>query len=574
MPNNKFAIYINSDEGVLSSGFTIESRGFSCFELPAPLPKEDIENITAVLHKLTSNTDISTDLLQIETLEIAKKYHLTSLAVIVFAGKKALVSVSNAIVFLHRKSGFYKVVEGNQGSVGEAEENDLFMLVSQKAGESKKLGILTNILATSDPEIEPKEIVAQMKETALSEDGVVVIIKTPPANKSSHPHIEEKETFELPKTTLLQPKLPHLSLPKAGTLFKISILVIAIISIIKLIMVIGETVQAQKEKRFNTNLTSIEAAFNKLEQSGSLSSKIRAQKIEQIISDLNKLEAQRPDKKEALQLVFSKIEKYKSSYGDSQNSSADVFFDLDLIGKKTQIDRFETIGEKLVILDIKNKKVYSVSNTTKQNTSFSLKGLKDPTLATANEEQIYVFDRQRGIFLIDNVDSPKKIVDFDKEWGNIVDMKIFNNNIYLLDQKKDEVFKYSPVENGYSSKISYFSAGHSLDLQSAKSLSIDFSIFILTSSNLWKYTGGIRDSFVPQTNAITANIAQIYKTEDLEYIYLLDKKGSRIIVLNSKGKIIKSIFNDLVGKAINFGVYKDEQIFLGVGRKIYLLDNF
>jgi len=574
MPNNKFAIYIDSEEGVLSSGFTIESRGFSCFELPAPLPKEDIENITTTLHKLTSNTDISTDLLQTETLEISKRYRLTSLAVIVFAEKKALVSVNNAMVFLHRKHSFYKVVEGNQTSVGEAEENDLFMLVSQKAGESKKIGTLTNILATSDPEIEPKQIVAQMKEAALSEDGVVVIIKTPPINESGSLHTEKANTLELPKTALFQSKLPHFSPPKAGTIFKIGILVIVIISIIKLLMVIGETMQAQKERRFDTNLANIEAAFNKLEQSGSLSSKIRAQKIEEIISDLNTLKTQRPDKKETLQLVFSKIEKYKSSYGDSQNSSADVFFDLDLIGKKSQIDRFETIGEKLVILDIKNKKVYSVSNTTKQNTSFSLKGLKNPTLATENEEQIYVFDRQRGIFLIDKMSSPKKIIDFDKEWGNVVDMKIFNNNIYLLDQKKDEVFKYSPIENGYSSKISYFAAGHSLDLQNARSLSIDYSIFILTNTNLWKYTGGIRDSFAPQANAITANIIQVYKAEGLEYIYLLDKKGSRIIVLNSKGKIIKSIFNDLVGKAINFGVYKDEQIFLAVGRKIYLLDNF
>ena len=48
---------------------------------------------------------------------------------------------------------------------------------------------------------------------------------------------------------------------------------------------------------------------------------------------------------------------------------------------------------------------------------------------------------------------PVRIIEDDSEWGNIIDLNVYNGNIYLLDSEKDEVYKYLVAEKGYSEKI-------------------------------------------------------------------------------------------------------------------------
>ena len=201
-----------------------------------------------------------------------------------------------------------------------------------------------------------------------------------------------------------------------------------------------------------------------------------------------------------------------------------------------------------------------------------LSEIKSANLVAGYEEEGFFYAKGSGVYRIDSDGKLKKIVDNDKDWGEIIDIYTYNGNIYLLDKGKDEVWKYLRGEDSYGNKSSYFESGQAIDFSSINSLAIDGSLYLAGNSIIIKYTSGLRDGFKVDLPESKPNFDKVFTSKDLEKIYLWDKSKGTIYVLGKTGEYIEQVNSDILSKGNDFVVYKEE-IYMLVGSKIYKIES-
>ena len=212
----------------------------------------------------------------------------------------------------------------------------------------------------------------------------------------------------------------------------------------------------------------------------------------------------------------NKILKKKKKYTE--------FFDLTVDDKNAKGDKIYLSNDRLLVSDKTRGVLYELSLDKKSLDKDQSNEVKKSTLIALSEEKKYFYVEGAGVYqIIDG--KTNKIIEDDKDWGKIVDLEVFNSNIYLLDQGKDQIWKYMVAESGFGSKSSYFQSGQSVDLSQVNSLSIDGSVYLAGDAIMIKYTSGLRDGFKIDLPDGSANINKIFTTRDLEKVYGWDKRG-------------------------------------------------
>ena len=139
-------------------------------------------------------------------------------------------------------------------------------------------------------------------------------------------------------------------------------------------------------------------------------------------------------------------------------------------------------------------------------------------------------------------------------------------NFYLLDTGAG-ILKYVPSGNSFS-KSNYFPSGVTPDLSKAKSMTIDGSIWIVTSDGqVSKYTRGKKDDFsIKNLDKPLSNASQIVTTVDDTNVYVLDNGNSRIVVFDKNGTYVSQYSSDALQAAKAMDVLEKD-------KKIYILSN-
>jgi len=192
-------------------------------------------------------------------------------------------------------------------------------------------------------------------------------------------------------------------------------------------------------------------------------------------------------------------------------------------------------------------------------------------MISSYEGKIYFFISNDGIYEIQDSRKIKRIINYDEKWGEIKDMSVYNGNIYLLDIKKDEVYKYFPTNNGFSEKNSYFKSGEAIDLSDANSLTIDGSLYIGFSKFIQKFTSGIKELFKNNFPNKNIQIEKIYTDREISKIYVWDKSNGLIYILKKDGEYQGQISSNIINTATDFIVYNNKLLFLNKN-KIYFIE--
>ncbi|GAB4218788.1 MAG: hypothetical protein Fur009_1720 [Candidatus Microgenomates bacterium] len=266
--------------------------------------------------------------------------------------------------------------------------------------------------------------------------------------------------------------------------------------------------------------------------------------------------------------LAQKIQNTENKIIKKQQAEYDEFFDLSIDDKNASADKVYLYGETAFILDKKQGVIYKLSLEKKSLEKINFQELKQASLISSFADEIYFYIKENGIYQIKALEKPKKIISFNKDLGEIVDMILYNGNLYLLDKDKDEVWKYVRLEGGFSDKNSYFQKGEAVNLTNIYSMAIDGSIYLAGENIILKFTSGARDSFKYDLPATNFNFSKIFTNRDLEKIYLLDKINSKIYVLGKTGEYIEQINSDIFKNINDFVVYKDE-IYVFYKNKIF-----
>ncbi len=246
------------------------------------------------------------------------------------------------------------------------------------------------------------------------------------------------------------------------------------------------------------------------------------------------------------------------------------FYDLALEAEDAKGDAIFLDGDKLAILDRSNKTVYNFSIEDKSLEKSSNAVVGNATFVGMSKGTIYVLDPAKGLYEFTDDTKAELVIEKDEDWGTIRGMAFFNGNVYLLDSRKGDVYKYLVVEGGFSDPSSYFTGTKPDTIGNATSIAIDASIYLSLEDSILKFTRGEADSFTTVFPSDNVSIEKLYTDQETEKVYAWDKTNATLYILSKNGAYERQIKASVLAKASDFVVYQNQILVLS-GSKIYTL---
>ena len=144
---------------------------------------------------------------------------------------------------------------------------------------------------------------------------------------------------------------------------------------------------------------------------------------------------------------------------------------------------------------------------------------------------------------------------------------------YVLDKYEGQIIKFVPASGSAYTNSNYLTDASSFS--KVNSIAIDGAIYVLfVDGKIDKFLKGTKQSFnVTGLNKPLSNPTRIYTDADSDSIYILDKGGSRVVVLNKEGSFTADYSATLLKNALDFEVLeKDKKINFLADKKVYQIE--
>ena len=163
------------------------------------------------------------------------------------------------------------------------------------------------------------------------------------------------------------------------------------------------------------------------------------------------------------------------------------------------------------------------------------------------------------------------IVTNSNDWTSPAGFSNYYGNLYVLDKKQNQILKFVESNSSYS-KSNYFSDTTGIDFSKAISMTIDSSVYVLTTDGkIQKFNKGESVSFnITGLDKEFSNPTRIFTTTDDNYVYILDNGNSRIVVLDKNGKYKAQYSVSQIKAAKDFDVDEtNNKAYILSGGKVY-----
>ena len=217
----------------------------------------------------------------------------------------------------------------------------------------------------------------------------------------------------------------------------------------------------------------------------------------------------------------------------------------------------------------------------------NLDNIEDHTLVFLSSKDTFKFGtiRDSAIVLLSN---PEKIYIYGKSDNyntyllkptlentlDIKDMTNYQGNLYFLDIVKLNILKYTPQESVLNG-TNWLNKDQDPDLANAQSLAIDGSIYVSkTDGTIIEYRQGKKAREIkPKLGPSLIGDTQLFTSEEMKNLYILDPTNKRIIALNKKDDFTIQYISDKFDSLKDFWVSEDEKtIYVLNGPKVYRID--
>jgi len=119
----------------------------------------------------------------------------------------------------------------------------------------------------------------------------------------------------------------------------------------------------------------------------------------------------------------------------------------------------------------------------------------------------------------------------------LVDLTIYNRRAYTLSPSNNQIYRHSPTQTGFDGGSVWLTSP--ADLLNAVAITIDGEVFVLKSTGeILKFFGGSPVPFaVTGLDPILTAPTDIWTYADVPYIYVLEPKENRLVLLNKDGSL-------------------------------------
>lgn len=327
-----------------------------------------------------------------------------------------------------------------------------------------------------------------------------------------------------------------------------------------------QTKEAEINTRRDNLIILIEASLNKADSQKDSDQKGAAQELKKADERLKEVESLDGKNQKVLDIRRKFEDKSAQVLKIYKDFVLDLFMSLNLIKENFQTKRMSFSVNRILLLDEVEKSLVAVGMELKSPDVLAGKTqLGDGKIGVINGSNAFVYSPDKGIVHIDLDTGKASVVSSpDALWGQIEDIFGFSGNVYALDSGKNMIWKYTPIQSGFSQKQEYLRG--QADLSQGKRLKIDYSVWVLTSEpDILKFTAGNSDFFA--LSGLEEPLTQIdglFITEDLDSVFILDKSKKRILLTKKNGEYLAQYIKEDLGKVDDFFV--DEE-----GKSIYLL---
>ncbi|TSC84983.1 MAG: Uncharacterized protein G01um101413_367 [Parcubacteria group bacterium Gr01-1014_13] len=137
----------------------------------------------------------------------------------------------------------------------------------------------------------------------------------------------------------------------------------------------------------------------------------------------------------------------------------------------------------------------------------------------------------------------KKIdIDYPNENVKISSVSVYNRRLYTIDIENNQIYKHDAIKTGFSTGKEW-TKNNTSDIKTGVDLAVDGDVFVLgNNGSIYKFSNGIVQPFaISGLEPELKSADKIWTYNDLNYIYILDTAGKRIIVLDKTGQLKKQI---------------------------------
>jgi len=354
---------------------------------------------------------------------------------------------------------------------------------------------------------------------------------------------------------------------------KITLLVgILILTLLLLSIFFGitERTRRQKESRFETKFSQAMHNFEEAMSLYSLNPERSRELFSQSQNLVDELSAEGTSNP-ALSDFKKRLQENEGKILGVYKVTPELFVDLSLLSDSFQGDKISAENNDLVILDKNGAKVVFVSIPTKTSEVRAgpslVKNAEDLSLYS---DYIYLL-KADGVYDISN--GNKRVI--DKTWDGEVFIHAYAGNIYILEKTNGGIGRYVAGTQGFVSKKEWLSPGIEPDLSDIVDWVIDGSVWLLDKNgDVFKYSLGNPQPFsISGVSPPFLESAAIYTNEELKYLYILDPRNSRVVVLTKEGDFLAQYMDDKIGKTKDFAVSeKEKKIIILTGGELLSID--
>lgn len=481
-----------------------------------------------------------------------------------------LKTVGTGEIFIKRGAHFERIIQGDTTASGHIQEHDIFIFSTSLFMEGTRgIETLKNLLHHKR---QPTVIVESLKEVEgeKEETGIVLFVSFVKPLEEVSATIEEP-VFEVqkPPQVIKQTSPPPAFITDLALYFRdnrkrrillIGVIIIFVILLLNTGNMFGKKQQEVSKKGVESVKQKIEAELKTIDVSGDMERSLGI--ISQARQSLGELKKTDKKIKQAdVKQLEDLIADYESKVVRREDKETSEFYDLALEEKDSKADKMYLSDGKVALLN-REGKIYLLSLDSKSVEKKVYGEIANAGSVSIFDKGIFFYKQGAGIYKIVDKEKPVRIIEDDPAWGNIIDLNVYNGNIYLLDSEKDEVYKYLVAEKGYSEKNSYMKPGSTLQLTKANSLAIDASLYIGFDTFIAKYISGVKDSFTIRYPENDISLVKIYTNRDLENIYGLDKSKGTLYIFGKDGQYIKQIRSPDLKRSDDFVVYKNSAYLL------------
>ncbi|MFA5175474.1 MAG: hypothetical protein WC430_03620 [Patescibacteria group bacterium] len=214
--------------------------------------------------------------------------------------------------------------------------------------------------------------------------------------------------------------------------------------------------------------------------------------------------------------------------------------------------------------------VYNIisKESAKTRTDASAVGFSAAAAPKENDYALFLYNKKDLISYDPKDNSWKKIeISYPTEETNINGILVYNRRLYSLDAAQGRILKHDSIKTGFERGKPWTEENNEA-LKENADMAIDGDIFALTKNGkIIKMTKGVKQTFeISGLDPALDSGNKIWTYTDSQYIYILDAKNKRVVILEKDGKLKTQITAAEFANPVGMSV--DEP-----SKTIYILDS-